>query len=518
MINESLRTVLSFLKKNNIFINVEEFRLQVEGHPDFPSLLSISDALTFFNIENKAFTISKEDHSLLPESFIALVDQDLKIVETTDNIIFVTDKKTIEDFNVVLLIETDTDTDDIPRKSHKQNRLSLEVLIILCITLFFLYSVWIHPQYIFLCASVFCLSLFSLVLAFNAFKKNKELSSLIPDSFCKNNIIKTDCESVMGSKKWKIFNIVDLSAISIAFFLAEIMCISIFTFFDAFIPFSGILKNVLLICFLPISFLSLFYQAVVVKKWCSICLLIIFTTYFQLFLLFRFGDNPPFESRYLLNTIFIFAFCTFSIFLYSNIISKSNELLTHQKKFFRFRRNVSFFKNNLLAEKKIQDNNLDYGFKIGKSDQDSTLVFVTSPYCDFCKKLQPSITRIAKNTEYNFNSYIYFDVDIKAVPENMKIIYRTLTAIYLYQGADKFLEALDSWHTTHQHGNNDKKWLSAYHFNFETENTDRFLQNQKKWCMNNEIIFFPEIFIDGNQYPREYDRDDLEFFLAEIYT
>lgn len=515
MINESVRSVLSFLKKNNISINVEEFRLHVEGHPDFPSLLSISDALTFLNVSNKAFTITPEEYPLLPKNFIALVDQDLKIVETTDHIFFMSDKKSVEDFNVVLLIDTDDDDDEnVTPPIFKA--FSPETLIVVSLTLLFLYSASIHQEYFFLNIFLFSISMASLVLASNAFKKTKELSSLIPDTFCKNNMIRTDCDSVMGSKKWKIFNIIDLAAISVSFFLAEILCISFFTFFDRFLPFTAILKNILATCFLPISFISLFYQGFIIKKWCSICLLIICTTYLQLFVLFRFGANTPFEFPYLLYTFFIFAFCTLGILLYSNIITKSNELLTQQKKFFRFRRNVNFFKNNLLAEKKIQDTNLNYGFKIGQTNHDTAIIFITSPYCDFCKKLQPAITRIAKNNDYNFSTYLFFDIDINKVPENMKIVYRTLTAIYLYRGAEQFLEALDSWHTSYDNGKNNT-WLPAYGFSYDTNNIDVFLENQKNWCNNNDIIFFPEIFIDGYKYPREYDREDLEFFLAEIY-
>ncbi len=99
----------------------------------------------------------------------------------------------------------------------------------------------------------------------------------------------------------------------------------------------------------------------------------------------------------------------------------------------------------------------------------------------------------------------------------MKIVYRTLTAIYLYQGADQFLEALDSWHNSYDNAKNNT-WLSAYDLSYDTNIIDVFLENQKNWCNNNNVIFFPEIFIDGYQYPREYDRGDLEFFLAEIYT
>lgn len=65
--------LFQYLKKENIAIDQIEFDLQIQSHSDFPSLLAISDTLSFFNVPNLATKINFEDIVHLPKNFIALL-------------------------------------------------------------------------------------------------------------------------------------------------------------------------------------------------------------------------------------------------------------------------------------------------------------------------------------------------------------------------------------------------------------------------------------------------------------
>ena len=69
-----LKPLENYLYSNKIKINLTDFYFQLDSHPNSSSLLSISDTLTFFNIENVALNISFEEIELLPNSFIALLE------------------------------------------------------------------------------------------------------------------------------------------------------------------------------------------------------------------------------------------------------------------------------------------------------------------------------------------------------------------------------------------------------------------------------------------------------------
>ena len=75
--DESLLYLLKgLLTRNSIRINDEELRLQLFGHPSYPSLHSITGVLDHFNIPNLAIEIPKteENISFLPDHFIAHID------------------------------------------------------------------------------------------------------------------------------------------------------------------------------------------------------------------------------------------------------------------------------------------------------------------------------------------------------------------------------------------------------------------------------------------------------------
>ena len=52
----------------------------------------------------------------------------------------------------------------------------------------------------------------------------------------------------------------------------------------------------------------------------------------------------------------------------------------------------------------------------------------------------------------------------------------------------------------------------------ETSNPtyQEILKNEKNWCASNKINFTPALLINGRQYPKEYGRMDLLYFLEEL--
>ncbi|MEN9655742.1 MAG: hypothetical protein RL311_668, partial [Bacteroidota bacterium] len=65
-------TLFQYLEKEQITIDKSEFEFQMQSHPDYPSLLAISDTLNFFNINNGAIRLDFSDIELLPDRFVAL--------------------------------------------------------------------------------------------------------------------------------------------------------------------------------------------------------------------------------------------------------------------------------------------------------------------------------------------------------------------------------------------------------------------------------------------------------------
>ena len=54
----NFKMLFLYLKKQNVFINEKEFAIQYESHPAYPSLLAVSDTLSFFNVSNGALHVN----------------------------------------------------------------------------------------------------------------------------------------------------------------------------------------------------------------------------------------------------------------------------------------------------------------------------------------------------------------------------------------------------------------------------------------------------------------------------
>jgi ABC-type bacteriocin/lantibiotic exporter with double-glycine peptidase domain len=63
--------VINFLKYLNLDIDSKDVIAELAKHPDYPSLLAVSDVLNNFNIPNQAFKIEHELLTDMPVPFIA---------------------------------------------------------------------------------------------------------------------------------------------------------------------------------------------------------------------------------------------------------------------------------------------------------------------------------------------------------------------------------------------------------------------------------------------------------------
>ncbi len=83
--------LIRLLKKLKISISPDAVIAELEKHPDYPSLLAVSDVLSNFQIENSAFRLQADELPNVPVPFIAhtrVKDGDFVLVEKIDEAFF----------------------------------------------------------------------------------------------------------------------------------------------------------------------------------------------------------------------------------------------------------------------------------------------------------------------------------------------------------------------------------------------------------------------------------------------
>jgi len=506
MMNKNLKTLLKYLDYNNIKIDKDEFKLQLHGHPDFPTLLSYSDTLKFFNIENTFYKVENEEINLLPKKFIALSQGEFRFIENKENNSFFSDWD-----NIVLV------TDKLKENIGNKFRIPFVKIFSIIGVLFILLLFQSEPTNILLKTVFSVTAIIGLILAFEAYKKTHGKGTIIPIGVCQNKVLRTDCDFVFNAKQWNILKYVDLSEVSIVFFTTQLSCFLLLTLLYQTETLFTIYKFGLLL-FIPLALLSTYYQFFVVKKLCPICIAIISCVIIQigaLYLLFS-SENINYTATAFYFLVFVATF--FSLYYLKIKFIVFQKLEDESRNYFKFRKNFTFFKNNLSIQTELVNKDFSNTFQFGNRNSQINLTLITNPFCKHCKVFYPYFMGIINHLSEKININVVLDANFDNQPKESNKVYIELAEIYNnIENKIEFLEALNSWYILHNAKNKKENWYNKYSKYFvNEEKAVVILQDQRKWLDENRIYYTPTIFINNLEYPVEYERADIEYFVSEI--
>ena len=505
--NQNLEALYSYAHFQKINIDKEEYKFQVETHPDYPSLLAFADALTFFNIPNVAFKIPFEEIENLPNSFIVLLNSNLVHITKKENFYhYSEDKKQIKATKeelkelwqeVVLLAEA-------PEEHTEKSISKISATVFIGILVVFLLgSVYFFTQNL-LFAIFGLLPAIGLFLSIEALKTELGIESKISQTFC-NAIPNADCGQVINSSKNKWMQKVKISDISFWFFASQLLAIFIFSVAQLSSHFFSIMLVGLALS-LPMTLYSIYFQYKIEKKWCPICLSIIGVVYLEFaFLLFLYNGFYANTVSLALFTS-IFSLIAGLVYLLKPIFLEKKDISEKYIKQLRFSRNYEIFKNTLVKSE-TQFFDKEY-IVLGNRESKHKISVVTSPLCGYCKDAHTLLDKIYHRFGNDIGISIRFNFDENSTNKNL---FLRLAEIYEAQGDVDFMFALKDWFENKNLDN----WLNKFG-NFE--NTDGIenklieITNENK---EKELNFTPNIFLNQYNYPEQYERENLEYFIAD---
>lgn len=519
--NLDLSFLFQYLQKEKIFIDQAEFEFQIQSHPNYPSLLAISDTLSFFKVKNLASRIENDDLVHLPNNFIALIknkklSSNLTVVEKIKNgykyldygIIVENDQPSfLEVFqNIILLAETE---DNFQIESKKINVPLL--LVSLLFGLFYLALVFINGFSFFVGLFV-CLASIGVYLSYEAISSEFGIKTKFSEAVC-TFTTNADCKAVLNTLKSKIIEKIGFSTVSIAFFCTQIIGILFFSILNKFLVFFNITSFLLLLSFPSIVF-SIYHQTIVAKKWCPICIAIIAVILLELLTLIVGG-----KFQFIFNPIyFLFYFFLLMVVYFGvHLIKKAGKISLLRKSTIaqnnRFKRNYTLFKMALNASEKLETTTFALEkIILGNPNANLKIIIISSPYCSYCKNAHELIIEILDRYNDKVCIQFHFNFNIKASSLSQKELHVNLLEIYFKFGQNEFLKKLHIWFETQD--------LSTVDNTSELlANEDRLieiLENQYNWNLQNKLTFTPAIIINDFHFPKEYDRSDLMYFIEEL--
>lgn len=522
-----------FCELMKVPVNKSSIKKDLEEHPDYPSLLTISDVLKKYGIGNLSAKINISEVYKLTQPFISHVKIDGKeyfvITSVKLNYIFylhpITNeqiKETINNFDkiftgVILIGER---SEVFGEKNYKKNRLIERKKVfsnLLAILTFPIIAIFVCLSILFKegMQSILVIIYFLLYLI-GAFVGIlllwHEIDSHNPtlQKICSSGK-KVNCSAILHSKASKIFGI-SWSVIGFTYFAGSFLALLLVNLHH--LPTLTILSW-LAIFAIPYIVYSIYYQGKIAQQWCVLCLIIqsIFFLQFIIVLLGGWYANV-FQSQIaffdILRVTLFFIIPFFIISILLPALQKAKESRGGKMELLRLKHNPQIFQGLLSKQKEITESTEGIGITLGKTDARYKLIKVCNPYCGPCIAAHPIIEELIENNPEIQLQIIFSSFDNEYEPGAKPA--KHLLAIHEKGNSSEIKQALNDWYMPDEMDYT--AFATKYPLNQELQNQGEKMKAMRRWCDKTEIDFTPTFFLNGHQLPQIYSVHDLKYFLS----
>ncbi|HEY2583244.1 MAG TPA: vitamin K epoxide reductase family protein, partial [Mucilaginibacter sp.] len=527
----------------NVKISESTIKKELEQHPDYPSLLSISDVLKSYGIENIGIKFNHNKFTEIPVPFITQfksVERGIQfftvVKDIKENIIHFLDPEkhswrvlAKDDFlkrcsGVALLTEAGDDAGEknyvkIRKEEKRKNVLQYFAILFIPVAVV-IAGIIALLQYGTSTLLPFVFSIFTLaggvvgalLLWYELDQHNPVLQQIC------NAGKKVNCSAVLQSKASKVAG-VSWSSIGFSYFMGMLL---LFLFFGITSPVVLSAVSWINAIAVPYVLFSLYYQWHVAKQWCVLCLsaqglLVLQLTTALLggwYTLLPFGAirDELFSPTTL--TAFVIPFIITAILVPS--LQKAKEGKRYYTELQKLKHNRQIFEALLQKQKEVTENPQGLGIILGNPNAPYKLIKVCNPYCGPCAKAHTPMEELLHNNS-DVQLQILFTAtntegDIKTPPV------KHLLAIAANNTEAIVKQALDNWYFAEK--KDYETFATKYPMNGELKQQEAKIGAMKNWCDKTTIAFTPTFFVsipnhDGftryYQLPEIYSVADLKY-------
>ncbi|EWH12771.1 protein-disulfide isomerase [Cellulophaga geojensis KL-A] len=496
----------------------------LESHPDYPSLLSITDTLDKYNIETLGIKIKEERLEEVPLPCIAQVEVNntplfYAITEIDSNTITYFDEnnkianESKDSFlkkwtGICLLVEK---TEQSKEPNIEQTLAKKKTLTLFATIIGLLLSLWLVFSFLQTASGsassnvlmILYTSLKMIGLATAVFLLWFEVDKYNPtlQNFCSGGK-KVSCDQVLNSKHAYILNgTVSISAVTFGYFFASITLLVTSGFSSSALA----LLNILSVLAIPAIIYSLYTQAVVIKKWCKFCIVILTVLAVENLLTFFTGGLSL--SINIPDTLLFFALLITPIPLWTLLkprLEKGKETTMLKRSLQKIKNNKTVFESLHAKSDKIKTNPEGLGLLLKSENPKYHIIKVCNPYCGPCASAHPILDELYHKGIIDLQ--ILFtasadETDRKYAPVNH------LLAIDTVNSTDT-AKALDDWYMADI--KDYENFANKYPLNGELKEQKHKIQKMNDWCKAENIMYTPTIYVNGYKLTNEYTIEDLK--------
>jgi uncharacterized membrane protein len=515
--NTSLKHVASkYVRLMDVSVTAASVGKSIEENPHYPSLLSLTETFSRFRIRNKAFEVRPEDLEQLVPPFIAYIKtpdsgKDFVLVTeiTTDKVSYVhrkvqaisKEKFLLRYQNVVWVAFPDEQSGEIDfDKRRAREKVNLNKKIAWAAGLAFLVLVALLADLnsgnavAFLCIGVLKFIGSAAAVLLVTYESNKE------NAFVKNICSagrQLNCDAVLNGKASKVFGI-SWSEIGGFYFISTTLWL--------LVPGVGFGEKVMWIVLLnavavPYTLFSIYYQWVVVKQWCPLCLTVQVVLWGELiWALVNFWMAPHlwyWGDAFV--AVFLSGLVILTWYAIKPLIKGANNAVFYETAYRRLQYSPEVFKGLLEQQATAPGGWQQIAISVGNPAAPHTIIKVCNPYCVPCAKAHPLLEEIIQQRD-DVKLVIIFSVR----DDRGRTAARHLMRIAAEGDGLKTRAALEEWYSRLGHAG----FVEEHPLD---EGLEARLEAMRKWCEAAEIAYTPTLFVNGYRLPESYSAEDLKW-------
>jgi uncharacterized membrane protein len=519
------------LQELNVPVTATTIAKELEEHPNYNSLLSISDVLNRFGVENLAARFEGDKLFALPTPFIVQLRginggaDNFTIVKKAEGDSVFYFNPTAHKWNysnrnnfltlykgVVLLTEAGESSGEkdfvknlkVERRKRRQSIFTmLFIPLLLCVAggmSILQYGVSILPSVIYGLLSLVGASIGFLLLWYELDQHNPALQQICSAGK------KINCGAVLQSGAAKIAGI-SWSVIGFTYFMGSLLLLLFAGFNNPQVLF--VLSSFTLLAS-PYVFFSIYYQWRVAKQWCVLCLCVQVLLVLQLVTVLASGWSININTE-LIPAIFLAYGLPFILStMLLPVFKKAKESKDNINLLQRLKHNSQIFDALLSKQKQIIASTVGLGITLGNPDAPHKIIKVCNPYCGPCAKAHAPMEALLENNP-NVQVQIIFtarNIDESATPAKHLLA----IAAQNIDNEDAVKKGLDDWYLSTSKSY--EQFAAKYPMNGELIQQEHKIDAMSQWCHETGISFTPTFFVNGYQLPDIYTVEDLKYFLT----
>lgn len=517
-------TIAELLSHFKIPVTKKTIFNELKIHPDYPSLLALSDVLRQFGIANEAYSkVSMEQLPIIPCPFIVHTknqgSQFMLVKSITDthiqlNKITVEINEFKEKFDGTILVLEALDSAGDP--NYKENKRAQYLnslrnpIAIVGLVVIMLSTLLFHTSYF----KVISWQLLTITL-FKAIGIITSVLLLIQSVNANNPLIQQlchgdtnkNCNAILSSKAAKVFDWLSWSEVGYFYFAGSFLAFLFNTDNTAILQILALLN----IFSLPYTFYSIYHQGWVAKQWCMFCSTIQVLLWLEFFPLLTYLTHPlTFPNLSDFSSIFVCFLIPFIIWIWVKpFLLETQKIDPLNKQINKFKYNIELFNRLLTDQPKYTSPDADWTVVMGNEENpDKIITMVSNPYCNPCTRAHKVLNELLASKNNIQVRFIFMFTKISDDDKRM-VVARQLLALDESQDKSVVHKAMKDWYEERQ--KDFPTWSSTYPATNNNITTQK-LEKQRDWLNLTEITSTPTILIDGYKLPYPYDLKDLKYF------